>query len=210
MEYNGYLVRVQAYDGYASKIVLMKMVADYEAIVAVKHQGSTKENPHYHLVVRTAVKDQAFRVRMKKVFDQGKGNAHMSIKAWDGALEAISYLFHEDGDAKLVLQHNVSDETIEKARELNRRVQTKVQDAKQRASWRLEDDVFEGLPKNATQDEIAKTIILTALRRDKYVPNDYLLKAMVTKIQFRLLGGNVEEEDKFANDIVWRVFHRYD
>lgn len=221
MEYNGYCVRVQAFDGYASKIKQLALVPDYQSIVAIKHKGGTGENPHYHLVVRTDVKDQAFRVRMKKVFDQGKGNAHMSIKNWDGALEAISYLFHEEPDGPLVIQHNVSNETIDKARELNKSVLKKVAEAKSRAAWRLEDAVYEDLivkyqrhPKymiatgEHIQDEIGKVIVLHALRHDKYVPNDYLLRAMVTKLRFRLLDGDPDTEERLADQIVARVFHR--
>lgn len=221
MEYNGYCVRVQAFDGYADKIKQLAFVTDYQSIVAIGHRGGTGENPHYHLVVRTLVKDQAFRVRMKKVFDSGKGNAHMSIKPWDGALEAISYLFHEEPDGELLLRHNVPKETIDKARELNKSVKQKVEQAKSRAAWRLEDAVYEELivkyqchPKymiatgEHIQDEIGKVIVLHALRHDKYVPNDYLLRAMVTKLRFRLLDGDPDTEESLADQIVQRVFHR--
>ena len=75
------LCSVDARDGYAEKMLMLKSVTDYEAIVAIKHKGASGENPHYHMVVRTHIKDQAFRVRMRKVFDQGKGNGHMSIQA---------------------------------------------------------------------------------------------------------------------------------
>ena len=121
---------MDARDGYAEKMLMLKSVTDYEAIVAIKHKGASGENPHYHMVVRTHVKDQAFRVRMRKVFDQGKGNGHMSIKPWDGNIDAISYLFHENEDEPLVLQHNVSNETIEKAKARNREVKDKVATAK--------------------------------------------------------------------------------
>lgn len=211
MEYNGYCVRVQAIDGYSSKMLSLRLVADYEAIVAIKHMGSAKDNPHYHLVIKTQVKDQAFRVRMKKVFDQGKGNEHMSIKTWDGSLDAISYLFHEDPDGKPYIQYNVSDETIEKAKERNKEVAVAVAAAKGKAAWRLEDEVFEQIKNpNTMQDEIAKMLILTSLRNGKYMPNDYLLKSMVTRIQFRLCNGDLNKEEQFADGIVWRVFHRYD
>lgn len=211
MEYNGYCVRINAYDGYADKIAALRLVADYESIVAVKHRGDTGENPHYHIVIKTQVKDQAFRVRMKKVFDQGKGNAHMSIKTWDGNIDAIAYLFHEDDNAPLVVQYNVSDETIEKARARNREVKLKVEEAKTRASWRLEDEVFDQIRTgNPTQDEIAKALILTSLRSGKYMPNDYLLKSMVTRIQFRLCNGDIAAEEQFADGVVWRIFHKYD
>lgn len=33
---------------------------------------------------------QAFRVRFKKIFTEGKGNGHMAIKAWDGDMDACS------------------------------------------------------------------------------------------------------------------------
>ena len=203
---------MDARDGYAEKMLMLKSVTDYEAIVAIKHKGASGENPHYHMVVRTHVKDQAFRVRMRKVFDQGKGNGHMSIKPWDGNIDAISYLFHENEDEPLVLQHNVSNETIEKAKARNREVKDKVATAKERASWRLEEEVYNQLPKgkSLTDDEIAKALILTSLRSGKYMPNDYLIKSMVTRIQFRLLDGDVNAEDHFADGIVWRIYHKYD
>lgn len=210
-EWKGYCVRVDAREGYGEKMRCLRLVADYEAVVAVKHKGSSGENPHYHIVVKTAVKDQAFRVRMRKVFDQGKGNGHMSIKAWDGSMDAVSYLFHEDGDdTQLIEQYNVSDETIAKAKARNNEVQEKMKEAKERASWKLEDEVFLKMTKESNEDEIAKAIILTALRGGKYLPNDYLLKAMTTRIQFRLLNGDIDKEEMFADQIVHRIFHRYD
>ena len=61
-----------------------------------------------------------------------------------------------------------------------------------------------------TDDEIAKALILTSLPSGKYMPNDYLIKSMVTRIQFRLLDGDVNAEDHFADGIVWRIYHKYD
>lgn len=213
MEYNGYCVRIDAYDGYAEKIASLKMVTDYTAIVGIKHMGQKGDNPHYHLVIKTQVKDQAFRVRMRKVFNESKGNAHMGIKPWDGNIDAISYLFHEDENAPLLIQHNVSDETILKARQRNADVQVKMAEARERASWRLEDDVWEQIQKHdggTSQDDIAKALILTSLRNGKYMPNDYLLKSMVARIQFRLCYGDVDRENQFADQVVWRVFHKHD
>lgn len=210
MEYHGHCVRVQAHEGYGDKIIALQHVTDYEAIIAMKHMGDTKENPHYHLVIKTKVKQQAFRVRMKKVFDQGKGNEHMSIKDWDGALEAVSYLFHEDPDGTPFFRHNVPDETVESARELNKRVQGKVAEAKNRASWRIEDEVFKMFSDNETlpryEEFIAKEIILFALRHDKYVPNDFLLKAMARKIQFRLLDNKEDQQEEFARRLISTVY----
>ena len=188
---------------------MLAQVSDYQAIVAVRHRGASGENEHYHMVVKTQVKDQAFRVRMKKVFDKGKGNAHMSIKAWDGNIDAISYLFHEDGDVKPLVQHNVSDETIVKARERNREVQTKMEEAKKRASWTIEEELLESYRQRKVKPDlhtIAKDIVLHALRMDKYVPNDFLLKAMASKLLFKLQEADLDREEEFAISYISRVY----
>jgi len=209
MEFEGFCVRVQAMDGYSEKIRMLRQVSDYLAIVAVRHRGASGENEHYHLVLKTQVKDQAFRVRMKKVFDKGKGNAHMSIKPWDGNIDAISYLFHEDEDAKPLVQHNVSDETIEKARARNREVQVKMEEAKKRASWTIEQELLEHYKQTKRSPDIhtiAKDIVLHALRMDKYVPNDFLLKAMASKLQFKLQEGDLDREEEFAINYISRAY----
>lgn len=219
MDVHGFCIRIDALDGYADRIRSLTYVSDYTSIVGSAHKGGSGENPHYHLVIRTRVKEQAFRVRMKKIFNLGKGNGHMSIKPWDGCNDAISYLFHEDPDAPLLIQHNVSDETVSEARKRNEQVQRDVAKAKERASWKLEEHVYEeikrdGIPKRSITDgqyisqetHIAKVLILTALRNNKYVPNDYLLRAMVRRIKFRLLDGDVHSEEVFALAIAQNLF----
>jgi len=212
--FSGYCVRVQAMEQYAERMRMLAQVSDYQAIVAVKHRGSTQENEHYHMVIKTQVKEQAFRVRMKKVFDKGKGNAHMSMKAWDGNIDAISYLFHEDEEAALIVQHNVTDEIIEKARERNREVQTKIEQAKKRASWTIEEELLEHYKTSKREPSdtytIAKDIVLHALRMDKYVPNDFQLKAMAHKISFKLIDGDLDKEEKFAVDYIAKAFRMND
>lgn len=201
MEYHGYCVRVQALEGYAEKIRMLTANEDYKSIVSMKHKGSAGENPHYHLVVSTQIKDQAFRVRLKKIFNEGSGNQHMSIKTWDGNIDAISYLFHEDPEGQLLLQHNVSDDTIDKARARNKEVLAKVVTAKERASWKIEEEIYQQYVNNKQKPDllmISKDIVLFALRHDKYVPNDFLLKAMAHKIQFRMLNGDQKGEELFA------------
>lgn len=219
MDAHGFCVRIDARDGYADRIRALAMCEDYRSIVGVRHTGASGENPHYHIVVHTRIKDQAFRVRMKKIFDQGKGNGHMSIKPWDGCNDAVSYLFHEDPDTALVIQHNVSDETIAQAKVRNEQVQRDVAKAKDRASWRLEEEVYEqvkreGIPNRKIVDgiyidsnsHIAQKLILTALRNGKYVPNDFLLRAMVRRIRFRLMDGDETAEEAFALAIAQNLF----
>lgn len=212
MDSVGYCLRVDAIDGYREKIMLLPACQDYKSIVAVKHHGSTGENPHFHLVVQTEVASQAFRVRMRKIFDQGKGNGHMSIKPWDGNNDAISYFFHEDPDAVLVLQHNVSDQTITQCKERNRNVQALVATAKSKASWRLEEVVYNQLVteklKFAADFQIGERIILTALRNGSYVPQPWLMRSMVTRIQFRMLNGDLNQEEEFAAKLARDIFYK--
>lgn len=218
MDTLGYCIRVDALDGYADRLMPLTLCEDYKSIIAIKHVGTTKENPHYHLVIRTNVLQQAFRVRMRKIFDQGKGNGHMSIKPWDGNNDAISYLFHEDENAKILVQHNISDETINLAKQRNRQVQQLVQASKDKASWKLEDISYEYFsqqwkphpnnPTTPTESTIGQHIIVTALRLGKYVPQPWLVKAMVQRIQFKLLNGNDEAEEEFAMRLSRQIFYR--
>lgn len=215
----GYCMRVTALDGYAAKLPMLTACCDYESILAVKHHGSTKENPHYHLVIKTDVQQQAFRVRMRKVFDKGKGNQHMSIVPWDGEFKAVSYLFHEETEtqpAEVMLQHNISDETVAKAKEMNREVQALVQSAKDKAAWHLEGIVYEEVKADPVisaspqvyECKIGQRLILAALRHGKYVPQPWHVRAMVQRIQFKLLNGDVDDEAEFAERLARQIFYR--
>lgn len=216
MDNQGYCVRVQALDGYGDRLPMLTACADYSAIVAVKHKGNKGENPHFHLVIRTQIRDQAFRVRLRKIFDQGKGNGHMSIIPWDGDIKAVSYLFHEDPNTTLLIKHNVEDTYIERAKALNAEISQAVQASKDKASWKLEPIVLDqarsrrfSVPDSeAAARWIGQQIILTALRTGKYVPQPWLIRAMTQRIQFTLLGGDVEREEEFAMRLSEQIFYR--
>jgi len=204
-------MRVDALDGYADKLPSLTMCTDYRSIVAVRHKGNKGENPHYHLVVQTEVAGQAFRVRMRKIFDQGQGNGHMSIKPWDGSIDAISYLFHEDENAVVLLQHNVSDDTILQARERNKAITQMVMASKAKASWHLESVVYEqikDLPGYQSESSIGQKLILAALRNGKYVPQPWHIRAMTQRIQFQLLNGEMEAEEDFALRLARNIFYQ--
>jgi len=144
-------------------------------VFGMRHTGEKGENPHYHLVVRTKVNAQAFRVRMKKIFDQGKGNGHMSIKPWDGSSDACAYMFHEE-NAQIVIRKGVSDAQLIEYKARNQHVQAEVEKAKEKASWTIEEEAFNRLKKldhdwNAPyldhEFEIMKTIIRVAFDKGK-------------------------------------------
>lgn len=209
-----FFVRIDARPGYLEKIRMLPSCSDYEMILGVKHNGKEKENPHYHLVIKTQVKLQAFRVRLRKIFDSAKGNGNMSIKTWDGDIRAISYMFHEDEFADIIVRHNCEDQTITQAKELCKQILVSVQQSKEKASWRLEDDAY-GIICARTdahtldEGEIAKTIILRALRTGRYVPQTWLLRAMTERIYYRLREGDEDAEEQVALRLARRIYPQY-
>lgn len=210
MDHIGFCVRVDALDGYLDKIMMLSACKDYKSIAAIKHNGSKGENQHYHLVIQTQVQSQAFRVRMRKIFDAGKGNGHMSIKPWDGNNDALAYLFHEDAQSALLVQYNISDETIANCRDRNREVVALVNASKSKASWLLEEVVFDQIKDipYLPEHDIGQRLILAALRNGKYVPQPWHVKAMTQRIMFRKLEGFEEKEEEFAMRLSRQIFYR--
>lgn len=146
------------------------------------------------------------RKRMKRIFDKGKGNGHMSIKPWetDGA---VSYCFHENDDC-IVVNKGFANSEIANARTANAKVQTEVAKAKEKASWKLEELAYDKLKSYNkefyTEMEIGVCIVELALTSDKYVPNDWLLKAMVNKLRYRL-AGNPQDQQEIVKMIVMKA-----
>jgi len=218
MESVGYCVRVQALDGYADKISALVLNSDYTSLLAVKHKGKRKDNPHYHIVVRTMVKQQAFRVRLKNIFTEGKGNEHLSLRSWDGDDKALSYLFHEEHDAPCVARKGIDDEFLAKVKALNVQIVQAVNQAKTKSSHTLFDDALAHFGRNnptvaevkrIPDYDIAEYMILHALRAGKYAPAGWLVKQMVLKVKFHLLRGNDSAEEEFARKIAMDLFREY-
>lgn len=217
METIGYCVRVQALDGYATKIVAMQLQTDYQSILAVKHTGKRKDNPHYHIVVKTNVKPQAFRVRMKNVFNDARGNEHMSIRAWDGDSKALSYLFHEESDGEPLVRHGISDKFLEEIRAQNVLISERVDKLKSKSSHTLFDDAVIYFGKIAPDTasvkrlspiDIARFMILHAMRVGKYPPSPWLVKQMVMKVKFALLRGDMHAEECYALALAEEIYQR--
>jgi len=215
MESVGFCVRVSAIEGYGSKIIALIGNADYTHLIAVKHTGNKDENPHYHIVIRTAVKADAFRKRMKVVFNEGRGNGHMSIVPWDGHDYALSYLFHEEADTPLVAIKGLLQEDIDRYKQINKDVQVAVQAAKGRSSHTLADLAYHEFRETQINGQydiwrtrIGEWIVGYALRSGKYMPQPWLLKAMVTQVMYRLMRGNVSDEENFIGMLVGEIYQR--
>lgn len=107
---------------------------------------------------------------MKKIFDQGKGNGHMSIKPWDGSNDACSYMFHEP-DAAIVVRKGVSDAQLVEFKARNQHVQAEVTKAKEKASWTIEEEAYERLKergyRGVTDQMIMETIVRVAFDKGK-------------------------------------------
>lgn len=204
-------MRLKKCEEYEQRVQALEFVTDYLTILCYQHEAD-KELPHehYHLVIATAVEAKAFRKRMVKVFDKGKGNGHMSIKPWDGRDEAYSYLFHE-GTEKQILNKGHPPARIQQFREMNIKVQALMADAKKKASWLLEDEVLNdsALNKDSDSFEIGRTIVRTALLKNKYHPNDFQLRLMVDRIRFRLQDGDVDRQDAIIENIVFRALKNF-
>lgn len=203
----GFFVRVNAYEGYEEKIRMLVTCSDYRSVFAVRHMGKQGENMHYHIIIVTRIQPQAFRVRMKKIFDKGKGNEHMSIKRFDGCEDTYAYCFHED-EAELLVHEGVSSDLIARARQRNEAVQLQIKDSKAKASWTLEEDCvqhFKDWPYIPSEREVADRLVRIALDKGKYVPNPFLARQIICNIRFRLCDGDLSKEDIVVRSIVERI-----
>lgn len=203
----GYFVRLNEHPGYKELVCSLVDNADYEKVFAIYHKGGKGENPHFHVTIKTLVKQQALRVRLRNIFVKGEGNKHMSLKQWDGALQANSYMFHEDG-APIICNKGYTDEDIEVMRKTNDKVQKEIEKCKQKASWRLEEVVVKRvLASNLggiSQREIARMILQEAFQSDKYQPNDFQLKAMADRVRY-ITSKSEEDKDATIHSILERI-----
>jgi len=224
MESQGFCVRLDLYEGTLDKISAFIFREEFEQYIAVRHEGDKDDpNPHVHLVIRSVEEVKKFRDRLRKTFTtkNHKGNAVYTCKQWDGRDDALSYLFHEEGigepgkfvPAEIISSKGLTENDIERYRTVSHKIQALVQDSKAKASWRLEEDAmehFKKLPQNRytpfDEREIAEYIIRTALVSNKYMPTDWLLKSMVTRVQFNLCQGDPGKENVCIQNILGRLY----
>lgn len=206
MEYPGYFIRLNQLDGYCDLLKVFLSESDYTKVYSMAHKGDrTDPNPHWHIALVTSVKEKAFRKRMNNVFTKGKGNGHISIKQWDGKLEAISYMFHEDDDKSVpFFTKGYTEEDMNVFKKMNQEVKVLVNKAKQKASWKLEEKVMDYYKLNPrefyTEFDVGYKIWELALQEDMYPPADWLLKGMVAKIVYKL--SNNADKHYFITEMV--------
>jgi len=203
-------MRLNIIESYEDKVRALAMTEDYTKVLAISHKGEKGENPHYHITFLTNVKPKAFRARMVKTFDLGKGNQHMSIKEWDGKDEANAYMFHEKG-YRMILNKGYSEDDILRFIKINEEVTKKVEKAKEKASWKLEEilvnkitlEVDKERIKRMTSRDIAYYVLRECFESDKYQPNDFQLKGMCDRINYKLKEPT--EKEMVIHDIIGRI-----
>lgn len=105
-----FALRINEHLGYKQSIIDIFSKDRFKRVLCLPHNGRKGDNPHFHLVIDCDYNQDALRKELKKYFAQGKGNAHMSIKVWDGNSKACSYLFKEETEP--ILRKGFTDEDL--------------------------------------------------------------------------------------------------
>lgn len=119
-------IRLQNIPTYDEKCKEFFTYERFTRLIRVHHLGKQRNNPHWHFCVECEHKQDALRKAMNRKFDLGKGNKHISIKAWDGELKAVAYMFHEGTEPDLI--HGFDVQEIETARQINITTQKRIKD----------------------------------------------------------------------------------
>lgn len=191
--FNNYFIRINEYPGYADLIMIESNLKRFPLFLALKHEGSTKENPHFHLLVSTTQVLATLRTYLKERFTLGKGNGHMSITTWDGEERAIQYLFHEE-EAAVLCRKGFTEEFLSEQKEKARLFSSE----KKKYTDNLHDKVMWEIFQNDTNlgdlvhehkwdhRRLAMLIWDVCREQKKSYPNKFLLENMIRKVQAEL------------------------
>lgn len=191
--FNNYFIRINECPGYAVLINGLSDLPRFPLFLAIKHDGSSKENPHFHLVLSTMQKSATLRTYLKTIFKEGKGNGHMSLKTWDGNERAIQYLYHE-ADCRVLCCKGFSTEFLKEQEEKAKLFSSE----KKKYTSNLHDCIMEAIYqddeklKDLVQEyrwchrRICMLIWDVCKSQDKSYPNKFLLESMIRKVQATL------------------------
>lgn len=166
------------------KLKELSNAIDTSSILGLFHKGQTGENPHTHFVINTnvVIQQQSFAIRIKKLFNIEK-KSQFSIKVWDGSDAACSYMFHET-EEDVLINKGYSIESIDKFRELNKKVQEVIAVNKQRGGRAVNRLVDEYREHNdvPTRREIASRMFEMIRDGEMYEPGDFKIKAYIEEV----------------------------
>lgn len=170
---------------FANKIDCVNMLVAH-------HKGGSKENPHCHCVITMAgeVQKQTFALRIKKHFEVvDRGYA---LDVWDGRRAeygAVSYLFHEE-DAPLLCSKGWSQEEIQAAQFIAQQTNVAVNEAKQKASFKLVERAIEHFQlTNPSRMEIFRFMMYEIHGGRAHHPGIFKLKQYVEEVEIKMTGN---------------------
>jgi len=207
-----YLLRLNDISGYPLLLQEFFASEDYPRVFAGHHVGKTKANPHYHVVFETNkdVKTQAMRKRLNTVFNKSKGNAHLSLKEWDGNMRAISYIYHEDALLVPFINKQFTSQELSTAQLLCKEVQEEI---RENSPLKICDEVYQIIKSKYSQknkdeskfhyfghEAIFKEICLATMRRGDWRPNKWQFERYISKVQ-EMASSTPESREKLIS--VW-------
>lgn len=177
------------------------------SLLAVFHEGKTKENPHCHFVceMENETQKQSFALRVKTLFCITKKTQY-ALDVWDGerAKGAVSYLFHEEKALILALK-NFTEHEVQNAKDIAVSVNKVVEDAKQKASHKLLEKAYEYMKDKEWNRVRCLSFMLKEINKgENYHPGDYMLKRYVEEIEVRMLDE--ESIDLYASELANRLW----
>ena len=190
---NKYCLRLNDISGYPKLLEEFFQSDDYPRVFAGHHVGKTQANPHYHVVFETKsnVKLQAMRKRLNLIFTKSKGNAHLSLKVWDGNMRAISYIYHEDVTLVPFINKSFTSQELSSAQLMCEEIQC---DIRENAPLKICEEVYQIIKsKYATataskfhyfgHEAIFREICHAVMRRGDWRPNKWQFERYISKIQ---------------------------
>jgi len=187
-----YVLRLQACDGYRQKFDNV-FTDRFSRILGVPHTGRKGDNPHYHFAFTCDYKQNTLREYLKKHFDQGKGNRHLSIKKWDGDPKACSYLFHEGTET--IIRRGFTDEEIESFKLINENIKQAI---KKNAPAQIVTDATEHFAgQDPTHQDLFKWIMIRLRANGDWLPNKYQMERWIMRIQ-----ANLKDDTQYGSYLV--------
>ena len=166
------------------KVKILATQIDVKRILAILHNGDTKENPHVHFTIEltTVLQKQSFDVRMKKLFLWDKASLYSS-KPWDGNKEANSYMFHEDTEP--FVNKGYTKQETDEFRQMNISVQKVIEINKGKASNRFANTIESKCDNDTTKEDIAEMFLEAIRQGEMYHPGNFRLKSMIEEIYIK-------------------------
>lgn len=140
-----FFIRIQERDG--TEVILNEFGVNLgecgvNSCLIVRHSGKNQDNYHFHIHLDADIKQQALRVRLKKLFPDHRGNKGISVKVADDSKKPLSYMFHEHTRESFRVPYNVgyTDENIKEFKETTIKIQTAI---KENSPQKMIQDVYQ-------------------------------------------------------------------